>query len=236
MLLTALATGSVAAYAASTLLPVRGIHDWFYRQTLFSSGSDGIALTFDDGPHPQQTPALLDVLAAADAKATFFVVGERAAQHPDIVRRIAREGHAIGNHSWSHRWLPGLSSSKIEEELLRCQQVLGDILGQAPGLVRPPYGSRDYRFYRAASRLRLTPVLWSTDTRDWAGAGERHILGTLSRARQGAIVLMHDGNARAAASLPALRQWFAQRLGGAHPGMPPTTLLHAQNVHTEGSH
>jgi peptidoglycan-N-acetylglucosamine deacetylase len=236
MLLTALATGSVAAYAASTLLPVRGIHDWFYRQTLFSSGSDGIALTFDDGPHPEQTPALLDLLATADAKATFFVVGERAAQHPDIVRRIAGEGHAIGNHSWSHRWLPGLGSKKIEEELQRCQQVLGDILGQTPGLVRPPYGSRDFRFYRAASRLRMTPVLWSTDTRDWAGAGERHIFDNLRRARQGAIVLMHDGNPRAGASLPALRRWLAQRLSGEHQGMPPITLLPAQNFHTEGSH
>lgn len=234
MLLTALATGSVAAYAASTLLPVRGIHDWFYRHTLFRSGSDGIALTFDDGPHPEQTPALLDLLAAAHAKATFFVVGERAAQHPDIVRRIAREGHAIGNHSWSHRWLPGLGSTKIHEELLRCQQVLGDILGQAPSLVRPPYGSRDFRFYRAARRLRLTPVLWSTDTHDWAGAGQQHIFDTLRRAPRGAIVLMHDGNARAAASLPALQQWFAQRASGTHPDMRPTTLLPAQTFDTKG--
>lgn len=223
MLLTALATAGVAAYAASTVLPLRGLHDWWYRGTLFDSGSEGVALTFDDGPHPEQTPAVLDLLAAAGAQATFFVVGERAARHPDIVRRIAREGHAIGNHSWSHRWLPGLGTRAIDSELQRCQQVLEDTLQQAPRLVRPPYGSRDFRFYRAARRLQLTPVLWSTDTHDWAGAGEPHILAALRRAPRGAIVLMHDGNPRAAASLPALRQWLAQPPREA--GARRTTLL-----------
>ncbi|MDH3228705.1 MAG: polysaccharide deacetylase family protein [Alphaproteobacteria bacterium] len=210
MWLTAFTAAGAAAYAASTLLPVRGLHDWIVRGTRFRTDAGAIALTFDDGPHPERTPAILDLLAGADAKATFFLVGERAAEHPEIVRRIAREGHEIGNHSWSHPWMPKLSAGRIETELLRCQEVIAGITQQAPRIVRPPYGSRDFRFYRIASRLGLTPALWSLDSLDWTGASAARVLKRSRRAKGGDIVLLHDGNPRAESTIPALRHWLAE--------------------------
>lgn len=215
MLLSALTATGAAGYAASTLLPFRGFHDWVVGGAVFRAPPDEIALTFDDGPHPEQTPAILDLLARTGAKATFFLLGERAARYPDIVRRIASEGHAIANHSWSHPWMPKLSGGRIEAELARCQEVLQEITGQPPRFVRPPYGSRDFRFYRIARRLQLTPVLWSHDSLDWAGAGTERVLRRLRRAGPGDIVLLHDGNPRAAAAIPALERWLADPPRGA---------------------
>lgn len=209
MWITALTTVGGGFYAASTLLPFPGLHDWMAGGAVFHAPADEIALTFDDGPHPERTPALLDLLAEAGVKATFFLIGECAARYPDIVRRIAREGHAIGNHSWSHAWMPKLSGSGIEAELARCQEVISKITGQPPRFVRPPYGSRDFRFYRIARRLELTPVLWSRDSLDWAGAGAERVLGRLNRAEAGDIVLMHDGGPRATGAIPALTRWLA---------------------------
>lgn len=209
MLLTALTAAGIAGYATSTLLPVRGLHDWMVGGAIFRAPPDEVALTFDDGPHPEQTPAILDLLARTGTKATFFLLGERAARHPDIVRRIAGEGHTIGNHSWSHPWMPKLSGRRIEAELVRCQDVLLEITRQSPRFVRPPYGSRDFRFYRIARRLELTPVLWSLDSLDWAGVETERVLRRLRRAGPGDIVLLHDGNPRAADAIPALERWLA---------------------------
>lgn len=210
MWFTALTAASVAAYAASTLMPVRGLHDWIVGGAVFRAPADAIALTFDDGPHPERTPKVLDLLAGAGMTATFFLVGQNAARHPDVVRRIAAAGHEIGNHSWSHPWMPRLSARRIESELVRCQEALAGITGQVPRVVRPPYGSRDFRFYRIARRLELTPVLWSVDTRDWAGTAEDIVLKRARRAKGGDILLFHDGNPRATGAIPALKRWLAE--------------------------
>lgn len=215
MWFTAFTTAGVAAYAASTLLPVRGLHDWIVGGAVFHAPAGTIALTFDDGPDPERTPAVLDLLAGAGAKATFFLLGEKAARYPDIVRRIAEDGHEIGNHSWSHPWMPGLSGGAIEAQLMRCQEVLAGITGRAPRMVRPPYGSRDFRFYRIARRLGLTPALWSVDSRDWAGAREDIVLKRARRAKGGDILLFHDGNPRAVGAIPALERWLAEPPGDA---------------------
>lgn len=214
MWLASLTAVGVAGYAASTLLPIRGIHDWVARGAVFRAPPESIALTFDDGPHPERTPRILDLLAQSAAKATFFLIGAQAEKHPDIARRIADEGHGIGNHSWSHPWLPGLSSRRIEDELTRCQDTLSAVTGKRPSLVRPPYGSRDFRFYRIASTLGLTPALWSRDTLDWAGAGPELIRKRLDGAAAGDILLLHDGSPRATGTADALSQW----LGSSTPG------------------
>lgn len=225
MWFASLTAAGIVGYAASTVLPIRGVHDWIVRGAQFRAPPDSIALTFDDGPHPERTPKILDLLAQTDAKATFFLIGAQAARYPDIVRRIAHEGHAIGNHSWSHPWLPGLSSRRIEIELTRCQETLETITGQPPRLVRPPYGSRDFRFYRIADKVGLTSTLWSLDSLDWAGAGVDLILKRLGRATAGDILLLHDGSPRAAGTFGALTQWLrSPPRTGRLAALPESTL------------
>src|SRR6266850_4703054 len=100
-----------------------------------------IAMTFDDGPHPVLTPRLLDVLKARGIKATFFLIGQNAAEYPDIVRRIAAEGHEIGNHTWNHPQLTKLSPAALREEIDRTSSTIAEIIGKPLLVMRPPYGA-----------------------------------------------------------------------------------------------
>ena len=149
-----------------------------------------MALTFDDGPDPEHTPRLLEVLARHGAKATFFMVGARAARHPELVARVAAEGHEIGNHGWDHPSLPALPSAAVAGQLERTRAVLAPH-GQA--LMRPPYGHQDLRTHRIARRLGYRPVFWSITGEDWRGHDAATIAGhILERAAPGSIVLLHD--------------------------------------------
>jgi peptidoglycan/xylan/chitin deacetylase (PgdA/CDA1 family) len=202
-----MAAGAFAAgatWAASTLLPYPGLHERLVPGALFRQPGDSVALTFDDGPHPERTPRLLDVLARQGARATFFVVGRQVLRHPALARRMAREGHLLANHTLSHAWLPGRTRRGIEDELDGCQAAIADTVGTAPTLVRPPYGHRDARFLAAARRRGLTPVLWTVDSFDYLGLPEGLVRRLALRAGAGAIVLMHDGNAQARGTVPAL--------------------------------
>ncbi|WP_157248895.1 polysaccharide deacetylase family protein [Nonomuraea typhae] len=151
-----------------------------------------VALTFDDGPGPH-TGRLLDMLRDAGARATFFTVGINAAARPDLLRRMSDEGHLVGNHSWAHRDLSKLSSSKITDSLGRTQDALTATLGERPTLVRPPYGAVSKDVRTVAKELGVALVNWDVDTRDWKDrkpgvVAKRAVKG----AHPGAIVLMHD--------------------------------------------
>ncbi|MFI6389184.1 polysaccharide deacetylase family protein [Nonomuraea sp. NPDC050540] len=151
-----------------------------------------VALTFDDGPGPH-TAMLLDTLRDAGARATFFTVGVNAAARPDLLRRMSGEGHLVGSHSWAHRDLSKLSSSKIADSLIRTQDTLTATLGERPTLVRPPYGAISKDVVAVSKELGISLVNWDVDTRDWrdrkAGVvAERAVKG----AHPGAIILMHD--------------------------------------------
>jgi len=182
--------------AASTFLPSPGVHDWLVPGAIWRL-PPCLHLTFDDGPDPDRTPRVLDALATRGVRATFFLIGNRVARAPRIVRRIAAEGHEIGNHGWDHSTLALRSRTAIREQLMRCQEAIGDVIGRAPTLVRPPYGRRDYRFYQEAHRLGLTTMLWSFDSGDWLGLGVRRLVRRVGSAKRGDIVLFHDGNPRA---------------------------------------
>ncbi len=158
------------------------------------TGAPVAAITFDDGPDPETTPAVLEVLARHGAKATFFLIGTRAAQHPELVARIVAEGHAIGNHSWDHPALPTLSAAGARDQLRRAQAA---ITAAAPGtavtLMRPPYGDQSLASYRAARRQGLTPVIWSVVGADWADEDGATIAARILQGlHPGAIVLLHD--------------------------------------------
>lgn len=149
-----------------------------------------LALTFDDGPDPESTPALLDLLARVGARATFFVLGARAAQNPELIARILAEGHEIGNHTWDHPSLTSLTPDEAEAQLRRTRDSLAPH-GQA--LMRPPYGHQDFRVNRIARRLGHRVVLWNVNGGDWQGEGAEAIAGRiLAQAAPGAIVLLHD--------------------------------------------
>jgi peptidoglycan/xylan/chitin deacetylase (PgdA/CDA1 family) len=152
-----------------------------------------VALTFDDGPDPDATPRLLRLLAARNLRATFFLIGTRAAQHPDVVRAIADAGHEVGNHTWRHRnaWL--LPPAAAVREITEGARILGDILGRAPRLYRPPWGIVNAATLATARRLGLVTVLWSIQhegLRPRTPAAQlRHVT---DRLHDGAIVDLHD--------------------------------------------
>lgn len=153
-------------------------------------GAQCVALTFDDGPDPVLTPRLLDILAAEHVKATFFVIGRKVAQWPEIVQRAYREGHEIGNHSWSHPVLPSLSSPQVESELARTDAAIQAAIGIVPAVIRPPYGSQSARIAQIAAPRPL--VLWDTDTLDWRYKNSERVTRVADHTPFGTIVLMHD--------------------------------------------
>lgn len=166
-----------------------------------------LALTFDDGPNATWTPRLLDILAQHDVRATFFLLGSRAVEQPELVRRIAAARHAIGNHSWSHPKLSRTPASRVREELRRTQEVLQRIVGTQVRLFRPPYGARRPAVFRIARDLGLEPVLWNAMTSDWSNPSAERIAERLARKIDGlerhgraANIVLHDGGHRDAAA------------------------------------
>lgn len=156
-----------------------------------NGGEAVVYLTFDDGPHAPYTQQLLDLLAQYNAKATFFVVGRAAQSHPEMIRAIYEAGHGVGNHSWSHRKLVGLSEKTFTEEIASTQNVIG---GYAAACMRPPYGATDASTYTHSTHLGYAVVLWSIDPVDWKRPGAQAIANhVLSRVFPGAIVVLHDG-------------------------------------------
>lgn len=148
-----------------------------------------VALTFDDGPDPVSTPRLLNVLAAHRARA-FFMIGVRAAQHPELVKRVATEGHAIGNHSWDHPSFPLISSRERRAEIRACARA---IAVWTP-LVSPPYGDQDLASWLDARRMGYRVVAWKVAAGDWVDRDGPSIADDVTAdLRRGSVVLFHDG-------------------------------------------
>ncbi|MDR0958471.1 MAG: polysaccharide deacetylase family protein, partial [Clostridiales bacterium] len=152
-----------------------------------------IALTFDDGPNPLTTPALLEGLAKYNAKATFFVLGHRLDSLGDIVRQAAEAGHEIGNHTFNHLELTSINKAEIAEQIDKTSDILFDLTGQEVTLLRPPYGLRNETLIDLCNDRNLTIVLWNVDTRDWDHQNAQKVTEHIvSHAQDGAIMLMHD--------------------------------------------
>lgn len=164
----------------------------------------GVALTFDDGPHPENTPRLLDLLGERGARATFFVIGDRAEAHPEIVRRILDEGHELGNHTQTHPMLPPLSDGDLREELARCGEAIERAAGVPPKVMRPPYGALT-RAQRDTIRAEFgyETILWSVDPLDWKCPGAGIVAERiLDRTNPGSIILAHDIHAGTVDAMP----------------------------------
>jgi peptidoglycan/xylan/chitin deacetylase (PgdA/CDA1 family) len=165
-----------------------------------------VALTFDDGPDPQRTPALLDALAELGAPATFFLLGRQVDAHPALAARIAREGHELGNHTYSHRYLPLARSHSVALELAATDAAIARATGIVPALARPPYGGRSPRNVRAFARQSKRLVLWDVNSFDWKGAPAPAIARrVLDRTRPGSIILLHEAREGGESTIDAVR-------------------------------
>ncbi|MEY2479623.1 MAG: peptidoglycan-N-acetylglucosamine deacetylase [Verrucomicrobiota bacterium] len=164
-----------------------------------------IALTFDDGPNDQLTPKLLDLLAAHHIKATFFVLGELVNTYPEIVQRAAREGHEIGNHSWSHPNLAKLSDEGVRQQLQKTDDAIKSATGSRPTLMRPPYGNLSDRQKRWVHKdFGYKIILWDVDPLDWKRPGPKVVCARIVKeTRAGSIVLSHDIHPGTIEAMPA---------------------------------
>ncbi len=155
-----------------------------------------VALTYDDGPNPPYTDRILDVLHAERVPATFFVVGRAAVAYPATIRRIVRDGHTLGNHTWDHPHLIVQTRRMMRTELDRTDAAIAKITGQHTTLMRPPFGIRDFAVINEAHKLGYRVVMWSVPLpRDWEQPGDATIARRVTQyVTDGSIIVLHDGN------------------------------------------
>ncbi|WP_269856694.1 polysaccharide deacetylase family protein [Streptomyces sp. RPT161] len=182
------------------------------------AGPKTIAITFDDGPDPRYTPFILDELRRHHVTATFCMIGEHAARHPDLVARVVDEGHALANHTWSHPNLRHLRPAQIRDQIEKAADAIESASrGNRPGLFRAPFGTFTPAVLSACSEYDLRPLAWSVDPRDWSRPGSARIAATvLDRTRTGAIIINHDGGGDRSQTLAAVRTYLPRLIAAGY--------------------
>ncbi len=169
-------------------------------------GPGVIALTIDDGPSPVYTPQILRLLRRYRIRAAFSMIGMNVAAHPRVARRVARAGHLIVNHTWSHPDLALLSAPEIEWQMDQATEVIRRVTGRHPHLFRAPYGAWSPTVLQRCAATGMTPLDWSVDPRDWSQPGVNAIASNiLDTTRTGSIILEHDGGGNRSQTVAALR-------------------------------
>jgi len=164
-----------------------------------------VTLTFDDGPNPYYTPQILTILREYNVKATFFCIGRLVATYPSLVKQEYNAGHIIGNHSWSHPNMAFLPPAYIQFQLVHTSDAIEETIGVRPTYFRPPYGSMSVPVLTEAYHLGLTTIIWNDEARDWQRPGVSVIIQRiLGLARDGAIILLHDGGGDRSQTVAAL--------------------------------
>jgi peptidoglycan/xylan/chitin deacetylase (PgdA/CDA1 family) len=163
-----------------------------------------VGLTYDDGPTAATRPQLLDALRAAHLRATMFEIGTNAAANPDLTRAALRAGMWIGNHTETHPHLTQIGEPAAFDELAGTQRTLRQVTGRRPVLFRPPFGETDDQVRADERRLGLLEVLWTVDSRDWAGASTEEIVAAAHTLQPGGIILMHDWATASLAAVPLI--------------------------------
>ncbi|MEY9964761.1 peptidoglycan/xylan/chitin deacetylase (PgdA/CDA1 family) [Streptacidiphilus sp. MAP12-16] len=205
LVVSALANATPAAAEAKPR-PRRRAADPEKPQFYVHQGPRAIALTIDDGPHPEWTPQVLGILGRHGITATFCQVGEQMQAYPTLVRRVAAEGHLIANHTWTHPDLARVSPGVLLSEIERTSAEILRITGTAPGIFRAPYGVWTAETFAACRQLGLRPVDWSVDPRDWSRPGTAHIVREIEQhTHGGSIILEHDGGGDRSETVAALR-------------------------------
>jgi peptidoglycan-N-acetylglucosamine deacetylase len=188
---------SILRHALPALAPVLpAVAERLHVPRTSANHGAGVALTFDDGPHPEGTPAILAILAAADTKATFFLVGEQVERRPALAAEIAAAGHAIGLHGHRHRCQLRLTAEEIVEDYRRGAAAIEAATQRGPELHRPPYGIYSGAGLSAARSLRLRPLLWSKWGRDWRKftTPQRIAARATFEIAGGDVILLHDAD------------------------------------------
>ncbi|MEU1625432.1 polysaccharide deacetylase family protein [Streptomyces sp. NPDC020096] len=191
------------------------------------AGPKTIAVTFDDGPDPRYTPDILDVLRHYHVTATFCMIGEHAARHPELVARVVDEGHTLANHTWSHPNLRPLSPAKIREQIEQAADAIESASGGIrPGLFRAPFGTFTPAVLSACTAFDLQPLAWSVDPRDWSRPGSARIAATvLDRTRTGAIIINHDGGGDRSQTLAAVRTYLPRLIAAGYRFTTPSSAV-----------
>ena len=191
-----LGVGAGAAWALPALAPVVPSLAAGLGVPRRRDGASGVALTFDDGPHPEGTPAVLDLLAASGVKASFFLVGEQVRAFPELAERIAAEGHEVAVHGDRHRVMLRLPPAAIAADLDRAQATIDELIGQRPRFHRPPLGIYSYPGIKIARQMGLEPLLWSRWGRDWSAKSSAASISEMVTAdlAPGDVLLLHDAD------------------------------------------
>jgi len=199
---------------AGTLIPGAQIFCRVRKTFHPAGGVQEVWLTFDDGPDPQTTPAVLELLAQHDAKATFFLIGENARQHPELVHAITRAGHTIGNHTQTHpayqfwRLQPGA----LEREISRCQETLTNITGEEPAIFRAPAGMKNPFVPAVLKRHQLELIGWTARGFDGVETDGNLILDRImAKTRTGGILLLHEGRPTTIDTAGRLLSWLGEK-------------------------
>jgi peptidoglycan/xylan/chitin deacetylase (PgdA/CDA1 family) len=185
---------SVIRHALAPIVPAAA--DALGLPRTLADGERGVAITFDDGPHPDGTPRILEILAAAGARATFFMIGQQVARRPELAQRVLREGHKIALHGHEHRLQLRLSAKQVADDLARGVAALEDATGVTPAHHRPPYGIYSGAGLAWVRERGLEPLLWSTWGKDWrkfTTPGRIAARATRGLA-PGGVILLHDAD------------------------------------------
>ena len=177
-------------------------HDITHRSC--TVGDKYVAMTFDDGPHPANTPRLLGMLRERNIKATFYVIGQSVAAHPGVLRQTVADGHEIGNHTQTHRWLTKLDDNALRWEIEHSNRAIQAAAPCTVRTMRPPYGAITERQKAIIYRdFGYPTILWSVDPHDWKRPGPSVVANRIIRStHQGAIILAHDLHASTVSAMP----------------------------------
>jgi peptidoglycan/xylan/chitin deacetylase (PgdA/CDA1 family) len=183
--------GSFYSLGANTYASIR--QRWLSTVVGSDTPAKIAALTFDDGPS-EFTPQILNILHRYQLKATFYLLGKNVAAHPEVARDILRQGHAIGNHTYSHPYLSDINPIQVAEELRRCQEAIEATTGVKPRTMRPPHGAQTLSSYLVSRMLGYTTVHWSASGDDWTNDPAPVVADrVLKKVKPGSIILLHDG-------------------------------------------
>ncbi|MEI5907824.1 polysaccharide deacetylase family protein [Bacillus spongiae] len=164
-----------------------------------------VALTFDDGPNKNVTPQVLQILKEFDAKATFFMLGIQVERYPELARKVANEGHEVANHGYDHHDLTQLNKQQIKSQIVKTKELIKEVTGQVPSLLRPPYGAFDHKVEAIASLTSSPLVLWSVDSLDWKRKGSQTVSNIVQQeTNPNSIILLHDIHSTSAEALPTI--------------------------------